>query len=265
MSKLSKFKDGLTPTEAATLLSRLIDEDVTETDIREIFFSGWLDIYTDCNATLVRTEPLLEKELHEDQLNLGHFMMTAKEDIGFCWAIHLPCQDIDIDGKSSVMALWDDRDNLYALRDNETNEYLTADLFEPNFFDKIKIEPSDIYKLAESANKDEPASIALVKSKRNRWCPLNEELYNFRPGDHRPAKQPTVANKQYQQETPAFALVVAVLAEITINRDAKKRNQSSLIDEILDNYKFRGLSKSNLEKMLSQANRQLAETRAAKD
>ena len=52
MSKLSKFKSRISVDEAATLLSRLIGEEVSSEELEMIYTCGWLTASHTCHATI---------------------------------------------------------------------------------------------------------------------------------------------------------------------------------------------------------------------
>lgn len=263
MSKLSKFKYRISPKEAATLLSRLIEEEVTENDLSMMYGSGWITAKVNCFATLVKLSPLLDEEEHARQVELGRYFMKPESDCGLCLGFDIPADQVDLEG-GRAFVLRDKEGGFYALRDQATDTYLNDLHDNMPYFEDSSILPSEIYALAKMANSDDPVDEPEAKVRLNEDCVSNVPLYNFPPGDDRPIKPAPVIMMQQVQEAPSFALAVAALVEIATNGDTRNRNQSSLIDEILDNYDLRGLSKSNLEKMFSQANRKLTEAKAAK-
>ena len=264
MSKLSKFKNSISPKEAAALLSRLIDEEVTENDISIMYTNGWITARVTCFATIVKLTPLLDAEEHAKQVELGRYFMKPGEDCGLCLGFDIPADQVDIGDGGRAYVLRDDDGGFYALRDHATETFLNDIHDSMPHFEEGFISPAEIYELAESANDDKPVQAPKGKVRPNDNCISSVPLYNFPPGDNRPIKHAPAIMMQQSQEAPSFVLAVAALVEIAINGGSKNRNQSSLIDEILDNYDLRGLSKSNLEKMFSQANRKLTEANAAK-
>ncbi|NWD66388.1 hypothetical protein HX870_01965 [Pseudomonas gingeri] len=265
MSKLSKFKSSISPTEGAELLSRLIGEEVSTEDLNLMYTNGWLTASYHCMATLVKLKPLLDPEDHAKQVAVGRRFMEVDKDCGLCVGYDLPLDQVDIGIGARAYVLRDEEGNYYALRDNPTQEYLNEMHDNLPYFEDAGIAPQEIYELAEHANNNSPVEPPKTRIKRNYSCISDVALYNFQPGDDRPVIQPAPVDIKQAPEPPSFVLAVAALIEIATNGKTKKRNQSALIDEILDNYKLRGLSKSNLEKIFSQANRQLTEARAAKD
>lgn len=264
MSKLSKFKSSISPKEAAVLLSRLIDEEVTENDISMMYSNGWITARVNCFATIVKLTPLLDPKEHAKQVELGRYFMKPGEDCGLCVGFDIPADQVDVGDGGIAYVLRDDDGGFYALRDHATESFLNDTHDSMPYFEEGFISPSEIYELAESANDDKPVQAPKGRVRPNDNCISSVTLYNFPPGDDRPIKQAPAIMMQAAQEAPSFALAVAALVEIATSGETKNRNQSSLIDEILDNYDLRGLSKSNLEKMFSQANRKLTEAKAAK-
>lgn len=264
MSKLSKFKSYISPSEAATLLSRLIGEPVSVEDLNIMHTNGWLTANYSCLATIVKLKPKFDQELHEMQVSAGMHLMEEDKDCGMCFGMDLPLGQIVIGQSDRSYALMDAKGEFYALRDHETNQYINDTYDNHPYFEDAKLYPHEIYELAESANLDVAVDPPDVRIRKNYNCLAESDLYNFSPGTDRPVSQPAPAEKLAPPEAPSFVLAVAALVEIATNGETKNRNQSSLIDEILDKYDLRGLSKSNLEKMFSQANRKLAEAKAEK-
>lgn len=252
MSKLSKFKEGVDAEEAATLLSRLIGEDVTEKDIHELFYNGYINQYIKCSATLVEAKPMLDPEQHTAQVNQGRYIMESGEDVSMCWGVHIPCLTIQLDENHEVSAICDESGNLYALRDSITGQYLNflGDAFS---MDNALYEPSDIYQIAEKANNDFPA-IAEFSIKQNKWCPEGEIYFNFvSEGDFPKNVQP---QKQTIDAAPRTSqlLAIASILEIAMEKSERRFNQSSLIEEIMERADGRrGLSQSGLTKLFAAA------------
>jgi hypothetical protein len=263
MSKLSKFKFGISPAEAAVLLSRLIGETISVEDINNIHAEGWITAQYNCSATLVKLK-FLDENSSADPGIVGPWLLEAENDCGICYAFDLPMDLVEIKHSGLAYVMLDAEGNHYALRDNSTQNYINASHDNLPYFEDAWLAPEEIYELACLANNDKPIGLPNLKIKEQKNCLSGVTLYNYQPGAERPAMQPAPFEVRQPQEPPSLILAVAALAEIATNGVARKRNQSSLIEEILDNYKFRGLSKSNLEKMLSQANRLLAEARTAK-
>jgi hypothetical protein len=250
LSKLNKFKEGINADQAAELLSRLIDEDVSSKDIWDLFWSGHLDGYVKCNATIVRTEPLLDDESHQGQVEQGRYIMTPKDDVEFCWALHVPCMTIQLDRIPEVTALSDRENNLYVLRDNETGEYLNL-IDDSSTLDSQLFEPADIYALADKANDSKPA-IATAVIRRNKWCPLGGEYFNY-PYEESVPRHLSLS-RPIASEPPSRLLALAAVLEVALG-ERKKHNQSSLISSILDRHEgVRGLSESGMQKVFAEAN-----------
>ncbi|MHA7113442.1 hypothetical protein ACX0KM_04540 [Pseudomonas promysalinigenes] len=264
MSKLSKFKSRISVDEAATLLSRLIGEEVSSEELEMIYTCGWLTASHNCHATIVKLTPALDPEQHAIQAAWGRYHMIEGEDFGICFSVNLPLDQVDIVGRGRVYTLRDEEGNFYALRDIQSNQYLGDMNDDFMYFEDGGIAPSDIYELAEKANNDKPAPKENLKIMENTDCLCSVKLYNFPPNEseHRVSRMPV--DSKPVTEPPSLVLAVAALVEIVTDEKGKRHNQASLIDEILDRFDLRGLSKSNLEKMFSQANRKLTEARAAK-
>jgi hypothetical protein len=258
MSKLSKFKRGLNADQAAALLSSLIDEPVAASDIWDFFYDGFLDGFIECNAMVVRTEPMLDAETHQRQLEQGRYVMTAKEDIEVCWGAHLPCMTVQVDKHQSVTAISDKDGNIYALRDILTNQYLNFEDDDSTPTEQL-FEPSDIYAIAEKANSKESVT-AFFEIKKNRWCAMSGEYFNF-PKDNASAA-PSSITRAFTPEPPSRLMALAAVIEIALS-ERKKHTQSSLINAIADKYEgVRGLSESGLQKLFAEANASLSRIRS---
>lgn len=257
MSKLMKFARGLDAEDAAKLLSGLINEEVDSVDIWVLFHEGHLGGYVDLDATIVKTEPMLELEEHHRMAQQGRYIMTACEDIEMCWGAHLPCLTIQVDRTQSATGLFDRKGNIYALRSNGTGEYLDLENDEA-IISKQLFEPADLLKLAEKANGTDPA-IPAIDPKTNKWCAMGGEYFNFpHNNDHALAKP---ANKPITVEPPSRNLALAAVLEVALS-DRKKHTQSSLIAAIETKYKgIRGLGESALQKLFAEANASLSKAR----
>lgn len=267
MSKLSKFNSKISAAEGANLLSRLIGEEVSVDDLEMLHTQDWLTSNAVCFATLVKLSPALPPDEFAQQVEFGRYFMRAEEPCGICVGIDLPLDQVDIEGYGRGYVLRDEAGSFYALRDRDTNIFLSDTHDSVPFFEDRKLYPNEIYDVALLANDDEPAPERKVIIKRNDGCVCAVPLYNFPPNADVTVKvhQPVAPQPQVQpaMEPPSFVLAVAAFLELATTRAKKNRTQASLIEEVLDGYQFRGLSKSNLEKMFSQANRRLAEAKAA--
>lgn len=267
MSKLSKFNSKISAEEGAKLLSRLIGEEVTIGGLEMLHTQDWLTSNATCFATLVKLSPALPPDEHAKQVEFGRYFMRAEEPCGICVGIDLPLDQVDIEGAGRGYVLRDEAGGFYALRDRDTNSFLSDIHDSVPFFEDRRLYPNEIYELALLANGDEPAPERKVIVKRNDGCVCAFALYNFPPDTDATVKshQPVAIQlpPQPPQDSPSFVLAVAALLELATTRAKKNRTQASLIEEVLDGYQYRGLSKSNLEKMFSQANRRLAEAKAA--
>ncbi|MBM0141288.1 hypothetical protein ACKUFS_20850 [Pseudomonas cannabina] len=264
MSKLSKFKNSIPSIEAAALLSRLIGERVSIEELESMHANGWLTASYICMATIVRLRPMLDPEQHEIQVSHGRYYMEEDQECGFCVGYERPLDQVDIGPGQRAYVLRDEEGQYYALRDVHTGEYYGDSKEEIPYFEDARLWPHQIYELAEQANNDLPVEPPKNRVLKNHNCVSNITLYNFKPGEDRPVIQPVPIEISLAPEPPSFVLAVAALVEIATSGKAKKHNQSSLIEEILDSYDLRGLSKSNLEKIFSQANRRLTDARASK-
>lgn len=263
MSKLSKFKYGLTPVEAAKLLARLIGEDVSTEDLESLHANDWLNIKGQCRATIVKLKPALDNEEHAILARQGKYLMTEDENCGLCLEISLPMDMIDIVGSGRSFVLRDSSGCFYALRDQETDLYLNDMSDNLPYFDECLIEPSDIFKIAAKANNDDPLEPAKNEIKINNSCIADISLYNFTPDDDQPKVKHSL-NTELSKQPPSRLITVAALLEIT-TQDRRKHTQASLISEILEkNAGIRGLSQSGMEKYFAEAKGALTEARKSK-
>lgn len=257
MSKLSKFLSHLSTSKAASLLSRLIGEEVNEDTIEHLALSGWLHGYYYCNCTLVKLEQLLDPDENSRQETIGNYIVKVTEPVqesGLCFGFSYPCGTVLMDGIRDTYALEDEAGALYAMRDNETGQYLAV-TSDTSFFDDFVISPDSLYELAVLANLDSPApNIDEKIPTKNIWC-TGGTFYSFGYGGGAGSVNQKAANT-VERETPSSALTIAGLLDVVLDPKRKTYNQSSLISEILDrNEGIRGLSKSGLEKIFATAKR----------
>lgn len=254
MSKLSKFKRLISITEAASLLSRLINQPVSVDDIRDLVLEGSLHANILCSAELFR-------------VNFSHEALgpstTLGEKIGECSYIDAPMFNLAIGDEGFAYVLVDDALNFYALRSTETGDLISDDIETGPKLDDARFYPKEIYELATNANNDLWIDLVERPPLENLGGIYPNRLYNM---------PLTACDKDlipstlflHKPEPPSSMLALGAIIEIVTSSVAKSRNQSSLIEEILDGYDLRGLSKSNLEKIFSQANRKLTEALATK-
>lgn len=257
MSKLSKYRPSLNRKESAELLSRLIDEKVTEHQIHELFFMGWLSGHYRCNGEIVRLEKMLngEKEhLHQEQILIGnYFVEDTNEVIGQCWGIHHPAAEVLLHGRFRILALQDEQKNIYGVRDLNTKEFYGTGGMD-DFLSDICFTPDSIIKFSKHANNNDiaPDLTREYDHSQNESCIADAKLFPFYGADtpHRV----TPPEIRPAPERASNLLVVASLIEIATKADRKKYNQASLIGEIVESNKsVRGLSQSTLEKTFAAA------------
>lgn len=261
MSKLSKFSVHLSVSRASALLSRLINEVVTEDSIEHLALSGWLHGHYYCNCTLVKLERLLDDEENTKQELIGNYIVKVTDPVqesGLCLGFSYPCGTVLLDGISDTFALEDEAGALYAMRDNDTGHYLavTSDV---SFFEEYVITPNSVYELAVLANQDSPApEIDEKTSAKNIWC-AGGTFYSF---GYRTGAKSGGQHAVAERDTPSSALAIAGLLDVVLDPKRKSYNQSSLISEILDrNDGVRGLSKSGLEKIFAAAKRRALDSK----
>lgn len=262
MSKLSKFKRLISVTEAADLLSRLIDQKVSVDDIRDLVLEGCLHANIPCSAELFR----VDFSYNSDDAEMPNLTLSTSlgEKFGECSYIDAPLFNLAIGNEGFSYILVDEALNFYALRNTETGELISDDRATGPQLDDARFYPKEIYDLAANANNDSWSEPVEHKPLENLGGNYPNRLYNMplTPSDKflLPSTLP-----MHKPESPSSILALGAIIEVVTSTESKNRNQSSLIEEILDGYELRGLSKSNLEKMFSQANRKLIEAKAAKD
>ncbi|MEA9979737.1 MULTISPECIES: hypothetical protein [unclassified Pseudomonas] len=203
MSKLWKFKYSLTIAEAAELLTRLIDEDVSEADIESLLLSHWINGHYSCHCAIVKTKFFLGAEEQEKQLKLENYMVEIDQVEGICFGLPYPCGEVLIDGAVNAFALADKNGGLYVLRDIDTDHYL-GPASDQVFFHTLNIEADSIYKLAEIANINEPAPESDIDPAENKYCDHNQKLYALHPkgSQSRPAQQMMTTQANLDTPTP---------------------------------------------------------------
>lgn len=257
MSKLSKFKSILPMKSAAKLLSDLINEEVNIEDLFSLYEGGWIRLFRPCHGELVKLKPMLDEGLHEIHAQDGLYFMESDYVVGLCLGINLPCESVQISMHTSH-ALRDEEGNFYAIRDNQTDEYLSP--YNELYQDDVKVMAftADIYELAKKANTDSMPEKPTIEIMANDHCiAIDQTVYNFAPNEI-----PTLSKPEpiAIQETlpPSLRITVAALLEAATSQK-KSHTQSSLIESILERNKgIRGLSESSLQKHFSDSNSALA-------
>lgn len=262
MSKLSKFKTYLPIPQSAKLLSDLIGETVDVGRVLSLYEDGWLRLFRPCHGELIKLKPALDDELFELHASDGRYFMESDEVAGVCLGIHLPCDTAYI-SSHACYALRDENGWLYAIRDSETDEYLSPfDKFDEENT-KVLAVTADIYTLAKQANTDAIPEKPPIEVMVNEHCIAVEHIiYNFAPNETPSITKPTV---DIAKETlpPSLRITVAALLEAATSQ-RKVHTQSSLIESILERNKgVRGLSESSLQKHFSDSNSELSKLRAA--
>lgn len=260
MSKLSKYRSSIRIPEAAELLSRLIDEEVLENKIEELFNSGWLTGHYQCNASIIRLSHMLETGIREDQAAIGnYFLNPTEEEIGNCFAIHYPAFEVLLYGRYRALVLKDTEGNLFGVKDRATGVFIGSSQ-DDDLLQDIMIETKSILDFAKHANHDDapPDRISIhEQNNKNEWCLCDRDLYPFYGEDYvqnipHPEITPVV-------ERPSSQLIIASLLDIVKEPRRTNYNQTSIISEIVDrNPGIRGLSESSLSKAFALA-KQVAE------
>ncbi len=257
MSKLSKFRSHIRFDEAAALLSRLIDEPVSIDQLLSLHEQGWLSVYRPCFHELVHLRPALPKEEHEQHLRDGRlFMEPGNDRMLICGGFHYPYSEAYLYEKR-VVILHTKNNEIYALRDIQTQEYLSrSDIEQGPQPEELFIETKDIYAMAEFANSDrlEMQKPSLV---RPATCTTLDgmELYNL-PPHILPTEHGVISQEKYTEDNsqPSVLLTISALLELAMNAGERKKNQERVITDIRDGHPDWKLSQSTLQKLFAAAN-----------
>lgn len=260
MSKLSKFKSLLTMAEAARLLSDLIGEKVDKDHLLSLYEAGWIRLFRPCHGELIKLKPVLDTELFEIHASYGHYLMESDQSAGICFGLYLPC-DSAIISSSPCYALRDAEGGMYAIRDDQTDEYLSpiGELDEENI--KVLAVTADIYALAKQANTDSMPDKPTIEITINDHCIVESKvIYNFAPNEIPRLPSPSTAATQ-ETSPPSLRITVAALLEAATST-RKAHTQDSLVESILERNKgIRGLSESSLKKHFADSNNALSSAR----
>ena len=238
------------------MLSRLIDEEVSEDKILELFNSGWLTGHYQCNASIIRLEPMLDPELQEEQASIGnHFFTPTDEEIGQCFAIHYPAAEVLLHGRFRALALKDADGNIFGVKDRQTGVFIGTSE-DDGLLEDIIIEPSSILEFARHANNDDapPERIPLnhIDEIYNKWCLSDRELYPYF-GSNLSTKS-SLQEIMPVVERPSSQLIIASPLDVIKEPRRTNYNQTTIIAEIVDrNPGVRGLSESSLSKAFALA------------
>jgi hypothetical protein len=262
MSKLSKFK-SLTPmVAAANLLSDLIGEEVDAHDLMSLYEGGWLRLFRPCHGEIIKLKPMFDAELHEQHARDGRYFMESDHLAGISAGFYLPCDSVQISSRISY-ALRDADGGFYAVKDSQTDEYLSP--YENDDPDNIKVMvvTADLYSLADKANTHavpEKPTIEIMLNDQCTW--IDQAFYNFAPNEAPNLPKPSPTSTQ-ETLPPSLRITVAALLEAATS-ERKNHTQTSLIESILEcNKGIRGLSESSLQKHFSDSNAELARLRKA--
>ena len=260
MSKLSKFKSLLTMAEAARLLSDLIGEKVDKDHLLSLYEAGWIRLFRPCHGELIKLKPALDSELFEMHASDGRYFMESEHVAGVCLGLHLPCDTAYISAHACY-ALRDAEGGLYAIRDSQTDEYLSPfdDFDEDNT--KVLAVTADIYTVARQANTDSMPEKPTIEIMVNDHCiAIEQVIYNFAPNEIPHLPSPTSATNN-ETIPPSLRITVAALLEAATS-GRKTHTQDSLIESILERNKgIRGLSESSLKKHFADSNNALSSVR----
>jgi len=262
MSKLSKFKSFIPMMAAAKLLSDLIDEEVDVNDLMSLYEDGWLRLFRPCHGEIIKLKPMFDAELHEQHARDGRYFMESDHLAGISVGFYLPCDSVQISSRMSY-AMRDADGGFYAVKDSQTDEYLSP--YEDDDPDNIKVMvvTADLYSLADKANTHavpEKPTIEIMVNDHCTW--IDQAIYNFAPNESPNLPKPSPASTQ-ETLPPSLRITVAALLEAATS-ERKNHTQTSLIESILEcNKGIRGLSESSLQKHFSDSNAELTRLRKA--
>lgn len=260
MSKLSKFKSVLPMVSAAKLLSDLIGEKVDIYDLISLYEGGWIRLYRPCHGEIVKLKPMLDIELHEQHASDGRYFMEADHLAGVCLGFYLPCDTVQIESRLGY-AVRDADGGFYAIRNSQTDEYLSP--YDDDDPDDIKVMAvtADLYSLADKANTHAMPEKPAIKIMINDHCIwVDQPIYNFSPNEEPKLINPPT-DKDQTKLPPSLRITVGALLEAATG-ERKNHTQASLIESILDRNKgIRGLSESSLQKHFRDSNAELSQLR----
>jgi len=260
-----KFSPTLPLDKGANLLSSLIDEPVTTDDLLSLFHKGWIHLVLHCYAEIIKLKPTPAAGSHNGYAGNQTYLEEAEDyaSSGICLAFYLPCAHVNVNGRA-VYALRDADSNLYALRDIETDDYLSEPAKEPQSkTEKVSVSTFEIYDIAIKTNTNSmPCRSELKEAGSIPRTDSGKELHSTTPVELFGPTQtaPTIIP---DKTPPSLRITVAALLEAATSKPAK-HTQASLISSILDkNSGIRGLSESSLQKHFNESNKALAAQRAS--
>ena len=246
--------------DAAKLLSDLIGEEVDVDHLLSLYEGGWIRLFRPCHGELIKLKPIFDAELHEQHARDGRYFMESDYVAGVCLGLHLPCETAQVPS-NTCYALRDAEGGFYAIRDSQTDEYLSP--YDEFYHDNIKVMAvtADIYELAKKANTDSMPVKPEIEIMVNDHCiAIGQVIYNFAPNETPTLSIPGPVTTQ-ETLPPSLRITVAALLEAATG-ERKSHTQASLIESILERNKgVRGLSESSLQKHFSDSNNELSKLR----
>lgn len=220
MSKLSKFRSVLPMGDAAKLLSDLIGEKVDADRLLSLYEGGWIRLFRPCHGELVKLKPMLDAELHEQHARDGHYFMESDSVAGVCLGLHLPCESAQV-LSHTCYALRDAEGGFYAIRDSQTDEFLSPyDEFNQDDI-KVMAVTGDIYKLAKMANTESMPEKPTIEIMVNDHCiAVGQVIYNFAP-DETPTLSTPASGILKETLPPSLRITVAALLEVATSESPR--------------------------------------------
>lgn len=256
MSKLLKFRPWLSTEDAATYLSGLIGEQVSESDVIQLFHDEWLPANQEGHYRIVRLTPELDVNGQHMMTEVGLHRFTAGETVGMCFSLQFPCRLemlSDEDGMREVFTMRDEQGGFYALFDEAREQYQPL-MSDDEDLDLLSFEAADIFRLAQLANT--PGTSERPDLRREVECYSDTKLFNLGLDDE-PARPQIKAHREHATTQPSRLLAIAALLDLLSDR---RLNQSGVIQAILERHPDRrGLGKRTLETIFADARKALSE------
>lgn len=257
MSKLLKFKKLLTIEEARQLLAYLINQKVTLKDINQLISRGFLIAYSHKYlylAEVTKTKDHFYKIINKN-INLALHLVPSLE-FSYLHVTH---------GKIYLLSSNLAKNKKYYALIDEQGKFIDNCIEKDNR--RLVFLPSDIYKLAEDANKNEaipvkhgeqsiPVDVFNIKTSRYTNHLSLIYYYDF-DKDELVKDQQKALTKKVSENNQQVA--IGLLIELLIKGERCPK-QETIIEAILTNHpKIHGISRTTLANLFSDANKQLIE------
>lgn len=279
MSKFRKFQPTIPISTATVMLAELTGEEVT-TELIQQLTPSYLTRLLGCQEALVGFN---EEEFFRLASGEAAKARTYSE-IGIA---PLPDGLEYAPGAYASIALeWDGEDEIYFVRMTDcpdcpsvANEWTLDKIapLDPGEIDSWSFLPFEIYEIAKAANSDDAPMPRPIDQKPRLlirdWPEIDMSIVEGMTGLSRPygvhyseaemvARRDRASRSEYLGHPPSAHLTVFALIEL-LKSPARARpkglNQSAIVDTIAERFPWRGLSKSSLDRLFSDANKAGAE------